>query len=239
MLSEEAAYILKTVDYGEHGKILYAYTASGIKNAIARGVKKMQSPLRHLVQSGMLITMELSKSKFPTLKDARMLTYHQGIRDDILKTTVAATIRELIYFNVNEHDDHPKLFAFLKKVLTALDKTDAPLEVLMIFELKFLYFLGYGISFNKCSLCHATKHLQLDIYTGMMFCEAHSDALAVLIKEPEYAPLKYYLHVDIEKFKPYHHNKTTLNTLTNIIDGLYESHLSTKTKAKKLLKTLY
>ncbi len=235
---ETVGYILKTVDYGDHGKILYAYTSSGIISAIARGVKKMHSPLRHLVQAGMLVTMHLSKSKFPTLKEASMVKYHQAIRNDIIKTTVASTVRELIYYNVNEHDDHPKLFNFVLKFLDVLDTTEAPLELLMVFEMKFLYFLGYGISFNRCSRCEVSEKLSLDLYTGMMFCEQHADENTSLIKHETYQPLQYYLHVDVLKFQPLKLNKTTQTILSNIIDSLYETHLSTKTKAKQLLKSI-
>lgn len=232
------AYVLRTIDYKEHGKLMYVYTNTGIQSAIARGVKKMQSPLRHLVQTGMLLRVDFSKGKFPTLKDAEMLHYFKHIKSDLIKTTCVSVINELIYYNVSNDDNHEKLFNFLIKVLHVLDHTDAPKEVLMVFELKFLYFLGYGIQFNRCAQCGKTTDLHLDFYTSMVVCTDHLDHDHDAINEDAFKPLKTYLHVDITTFEPLHLDIKTYKRLEQIIDALYDTHLSSRSKAKKILKTL-
>ena len=232
------AYVLKTLDYKEHSKLMYMYTKQGIQSAIARGVKKMHSPLRHCVQTGMLLRVDLSKGKLPTLKDAEMVQYYQGIKTDLIKTTIVSVINELIYYNVTENDDHQKMLKFLHKVLNTLNTTDAPKEVLMIFELKFLYFLGYGIRFEHCGQCHNTTNLYFDSYTSMVLCKDHVDFNHHVINETAFAPLKYYLHVDILTFKPLYLSTSEMKRLNTIIEALYETHLSSRPKAKRILNSL-
>ncbi len=234
----DEAYILRTIDYQEHSKLIYMYTASGIKSGLARGVKKMQSPLRHLMQTGMLLSVDLSKGKLPTIKDAEMLTYYKSIKEDLIKTTIVSVINELIYYNVSDHDDHQKLFQFIKKVLDALSLSDSPLEILNVFELKFLYFLGYGIQFNRCSACSKVEPLFFDSHSGMVFCEEHLEHHQHALDKEAFAPLQYFLHVDIEKFKPLNLDKQKHQRLQAIIDDLYDVHLSARPKAKKILKSL-
>ncbi|MFW6319813.1 MAG: DNA repair protein RecO [Bacillota bacterium] len=232
------AYILKTLDYKDTSKIIYFLTDEGIKSAIARGVKKMQSPLRHLMQAGMLVSLDLSKGDFPTVKDATMKTYFKAIKEDLVKTTILSVINELIYYNLTEHDDHHKLFAFVEKVLHALNTSDSPREILMVFELKFLYYLGYGINFNHCAVCKTTDDLVFDVHQSMCLCETHKDLTHDTLNARSFAPLKYYLHCDITQFESQHLPPETLRYLDTVISSLYDTHLNARPKAKTILKTI-
>jgi DNA repair protein RecO (recombination protein O) len=232
------AYILKTLDYKDTSKIIYFLTDEGIKSAIARGVKKMQSPLRHVMQTGMLVSLDLSKGDFPTVKDATMKHYFKQIKEDLVKTTIVAVINELIYYNLTDHDDHQKLFTFVEKVLHAINTTTTPREILMVFELKFLYYLGYGINFNHCAVCKREDTLVFDVHQSMCFCEAHKTPSQDTLNAKSFAPLKYYLHCDITQFESQHINKDTTAYLDTVISSLYDMHLNARPKAKTILKTI-
>ncbi len=231
------AYVLRTIDYQDHGKLLYLYTDAGIKSAIARGVKKMQSPLRAFAQLGALLRVKLSKGALPTLKEAERIARHPQIGEDLLKTSVAAVIRELIYYNISDDDDHIKLLGFVKKFLKALNDTSDPKQLLMLFQLKLLYFLGYGVRFDRCGQCGSTRELLLDAHTGMVLCKAHSDASHTL-DEAAFTPLRTMLHAEIETFTPIPLDASTQKRLEALIESWYEHHLSSKPKALAILKTL-
>lgn len=232
------AYILKTLDYKDTSKIIYFLTDEGIKSAIARGVKKMQSPLRHVMQTGMLVALDLSKGDFPTVKDATMKAYFKHIKEDLIKTTIISVINELIYYNLSDHDDHQKLFGFLEKVLHAVNTTDTPREILMVFELKFLYYLGYGINFNHCAVCKKEDNLVFDVHQSMCFCVDHQDSTHDSLNATSFAPLKYYLHCDITQFKSQNLTTKTTAYLDTVISSLYDMHLNARPKAKTILKTI-
>ena len=232
------AYILKTIDYQEHSKLVYFYTPEGQKSAIARGVKKLDSPLRHLIQPSTLAQFDLSKGKLPTVKDGMSLQYYPNIKQDLIKSTVLSTVNDLIYFNVSETDDHPKLFRFLKKFIHQLNKSEHSLELLMVFEMKLLAFLGYFINFKHCYVCQEADALTMEIGTGLIACKQHASSERETITENVYAPLKYYLHCDILEFKSFDVSSSELTSLAQIINAMYQSHLAFSSKSKKLLMTL-
>ncbi len=232
------AYILRTIDYQEHSKLVYFYTPNGQSSAIARGVKKMDHPLRHLVQPGTLASFSFSKGKLPTVKDAEKRFYYPTIKSDLVKTTVLSTVNDLIYYNVTDTDDNAKLFGFLKKFIHQLSITEHPLELLMVFEMKLLAFLGYLVNFKHCYQCQETEVLKMEIGSGLIACSKHQDPQRDYISYDTYAPLKYYLHCDILSFTSLSLENETLKQLYRIIDELYTTNLQFSSKAKKLLTTL-
>ncbi len=232
------AYILKTIDYGDHGKILKAYTETGPISMIARGAKKMESPLRHMTQSSMLIEADLAKGELPTLKEARLLDYFPAIKDDFDKSTVLQCVNELIYVNVGE-DDHERLFDFLMRFIGRLLETDAPFELLALFELKFLWFLGAGIHLKDCHLCHTKADLCYDSREGALICvNCAKDPTRIYHGKEIPALLQYYYYADLAAFRPQRPDKTDMKIVLELTDALYAMHLGYKGRAKGILKSL-
>ena len=229
--------ILKTIDYQEHSKLVYLYTPSGKISALARGVKKLNSPLRHAIQTGTLASFDLSKGSLPTIKDVQHLHHYTHVRHDLLKTTVRSVVNEIIYVTVTESDNHEKLFPFIKKFYQALDTTPYETELLMVFEMKMLAFLGYFINFNQCNQCQKTTDLWMSLPYGTVFCKHHLQESSALA-EKHFTPLKYYLHVDINAFETQALKTEQIKKLYKIIDELYETHLALKVKAKSIMNTL-
>ena len=231
-------FILRTIDYKDTSKLLYAYTLEGHASMIARGVKKMNSPLRHQAQTHMLLEMTLSSGKFPTLKEATLLDYYKDIKSDYIKTNVLSVISELIYYNVTFDDNHPLLFQFLLKVTNALKTTSAPLEILAIFEMKFLHFEGIGLNLKACDTCGQKEDLLLDGSAGILTCSAHANKQHNLYETTYANALQTFYYVDILTFTPLCMNDTEMRLVLEIIDGLYMTHLAFNSKAKRILKSL-
>ncbi len=231
-------HVLRVIDYKDSSALLYVYTEEGIKSMIARGVKKMQSPLRHLAQPTNKIDMTLSQSKLPTLKEATLIDYYKGIKSDLLKSTIMNVINEMIYFNVGAHDDHQKLFAFIHKLAKKIEKTDDPVEYLLIFELKFLFFTGYAVPLKGCHVCKSNDNLSFDLYEGALVCENHKNRHHHNYSKEIYQPMQYYYYVDVLKFEPLTLDHKTLQTLLEITTTLNSMHLGFYSKAKKILLTL-
>jgi len=231
-------FILRTIDYKDSSKLLYAYTKEGHISMIARGVKKMNSPMRHQAQTHMLLEMTLSKGKLPTLKEARLLDYFKAIKSDYMKINVLSVISELIYYNVHEDDDHEKLYQFLMKITETLKTTDHPLEILAIFEMKFLHFEGIGMNMKGCETCGAKEGLLLDGTMGTLTCSVHANRQHNLYDETFACALQYFYYVDIRDFEPRNLSDKEMRLVFEITDGLYSSNLSFNAKAKRILKSL-
>jgi len=231
-------YILRTIDYKDTSKLLYVYTETGIQSMIARGVKKMQSPLRHLAQTSNRIMMDLSSGKLPTLKDATLIDHHPSIKQDLVRSTVLSVINELIYYNVSAEDDHPKLFGFLKKFIEVLKTTDHPMELLMVFELKFLFFAGYAVPLRHCHVCKSEEGLAFDVHEGALVCANHKNPNHHYYEAEIYRPLRYYYYVDVLNFEGLSVDKPTLKTLHEAVNHLHSMHMGHTSKAKKILNSL-
>jgi len=232
------AYILKTIDYGDHGKILKTYTVEGVKSMLARGAKKMESPLRHMCQPSMLIEADIGKGDLPTVKDANLLDHFPAVKDDFDKSTVLQCVNELIYVNVGD-DNHEKLFDFLMRFIRRLAELDAPFELLALFELKLLWFLGAGVHLKDCHLCHKKEDLRYDSREGALVCaDCAKDASRLYHKEEIPALLQYYYYADLAAFRPKRPTQAALKTVLELTDALYAMHLDYKGRAKSILKSL-
>ena len=142
------AIVLRSLDYKDSSKILYLYTEKGLTSVIAHGVKKMNSQFRVLSQAGNLISLSMSQSKFPSLKDGVLINEFETLRKDLFAFTYVSHILELINNTIPEDSNHLKMFLFLKKIFFKMNDGIDPETLSFIFELKLLYFLGYGFNFS-------------------------------------------------------------------------------------------
>lgn len=232
-------HILRTIDYKETSKLLYVYTDKGLISMIARGVKKMHSPLRHLAQVSNRIEMDLSSGTLPTLKDATLIDRLPAVKDDFLKSTIMGVINDLIYHTVTRDDDHAKLYAFVHKFTHALAKSDYPLEVMLVFELKMLHFLGYAVPLRHCHICKSTQGLTFDLHEGALVCETHTNAQHTNYPQAIYGPMQYYYYVDITTFTPRKLDRATLRDVHMVTEQLERMHLGFTPKARSLLKPFF
>ena len=231
-------FILKTIDYKDTSKLLYAYTKKGHISMIARGVKKMNSPLRHQAQTHMRLKMDLSSGKLPTLKEAQLIDHFPKIKADFIRSNCLYAISELIYHNVHPDDNHEKLYPFLLKVADTLKTTDTPLEALAIFEMKLLNFEGVGLNLRACDVCGRKEGLILDADSGVLVCETHANKAHHLIGENIAKAIQYFYYVDILTFVPMRLSEQEMRLVFEITDGLYKDHLGFHGKAKAILKSL-
>lgn len=232
------ALIVKTLDYQEHSQLVYFYTPHGMQSALARGVKKMSSALRPYIQVGNHVTLSLSKGKLPTIKEAEKMDTYAQIKSDLVKTTVLNSFLETVSYTVSKEDNHEKLFPFLIKCNQALKDSFNPLELSLLFDLKMLYFLGYGLDFKACHVCGMKEDLVLDTYTGMVSCKLHQELNHVMLDEQDFYPLKYYLYADVTDFESLTLTQETWIKLMHVMDQLYKEQTGTTRKSKKILYTL-
>jgi DNA repair protein RecO (recombination protein O) len=232
------ALIIRTLDYQEHSQLVYFYTPMGIKSALARGVKKMSSALRPYIQTGNHLLLTLSKGKLPTIKQAEKIDLFPSVKSDLIKMTLLSVVLETLNLTVSKEDDHPKLFQFIIKWINTLKMSDNPLELSLIFDLKMLYFLGYGLQFKTCHVCHSETGLYLDMFTGMVSCKAHTDFSHQTLDEEAFKPLHYYLYVDILDYSPLTLSKETFVRLMQLLDQLFKDQVGIARKSKKILYPL-
>jgi DNA repair protein RecO (recombination protein O) len=229
--------VCKVIDYKDSSKILYIYTQEGPISVMARGVKKMTSVMRNLAQVGNFIRFDAPKKELSTLKEATLLDSYESIQYDVEAFTFLSHILELTYNTVDQHNDHPKLISFLKRLLRLINEGANPETASFIFELKLLYFLGYGLHFNTCMTCDSPNVL-FSVSDGGHVCKEHAKERSLLFDRDDSALLQalYYIDIDKTDFPVFTKNQVIL--IRHIIDSLYEEYIGYRSKSRQILKQI-
>ncbi len=220
-------YIIKTVDYQEHSRLMYGLSDQGMVSMLARGVKKMNHPLRHLAHPGMLLDVTLTQGKLPTVKDATVVSHYPAAKADLVKLTVHHLCGEIVYHNVTQDDDYPKLFTFMQRTFQALETHPNAIDIALLFELKMLAFLGFALGFSRQSQRRAFNHSTYEIEP--------IQATHTLLEETIYEDFRLLYYADVSDLKPRHFTIETQRMYLEITHQLYLKHLDFKAQSKALL----
>jgi DNA repair protein RecO (recombination protein O) len=232
------AIVLKSLDYKDSSKILYLYTNNGLQSIIAHGVKKMNSINRFLSQNGNLINVTFSKGNFPSLKEGELLNDFPKIKSDVLAYTYLNHIMELVNNTISEDSDHPKMFRFLKRLFGLFNEQYDSEILSFIFELKLLYFIGYGLNFKHCNICSNNDNLVFSIDNGGLVCAEHLTVNQQSYDSKIFLLLSKMYYIDIDDFNSFELSKNERVIIRNIIDQLYDQYVSFKTKSRNILLQL-
>jgi len=231
------AYVLKTVDYKDNHKLVYFYTLEGIKSAIAYQTKKMTSKTRYILQPLTKVEVSFSSGKLPSCKEVELIDDYHTIKEDLLKYTYASHVLELVYGTIHEEDNHEKMFSFLHRLFLKMNNEDAAVLTL-IFELKLLFFIGYGLQFKACLLCQEQEHLYFHPSSGGVVCSSHFSSQTVSGNEEETKILKELYYINIDQETTPNVDDQTKDKLRFLVDLLYEEFVGYKTKSLKIIKQL-
>lgn len=234
----DKALVLKSLDYKDSSRILYLYTEKGHISVIAHGVKKLNSINRFLSQNGTLIKLSITNSKFPSLKEGRLINEYEEIKKDIYKYTYMNHIMELVRNVISDDLNHPKMFQFLEKLFLKLNQNEEPDVLSFIFELKLLHFIGYGLNFTKCSICDDNENLKFSPTNGGLVCAKHLNFRNLSYDSNVYLVLKALYIIDITKDDIPKIPISIKVIIREIIDVLYDEFVSFKTKSRKIIKQI-
>lgn len=229
--------VCKVLDYKDTSKILYIYTKNGHKSIIARGVKKMTSLARNLAQVGNVISFEDSNKEMFTLKDGELINDFENIHFDLTTYTFVSHILELTYNGIDERSDHNKMYNFLDRLLQMINRNTDPEVLTFIFELKLLYFLGYGLNFKGCNQCESID-LVFSVSDGGLTCLNHKHPNSAYFDSDIYTKLKYLYYLDIDSFEPIDLSKNERILMRHILDLLYDEYVGLHTKSRNILKQI-
>lgn len=232
------AIVCRSLDYKDSSKILYLYTESGTKSVVARGVKKLKSINRFLSQVPNVIKYDSTRGSFPTLKEGELLEEFPNIELDIESYTFVSHVLELVATVIDEENDHVKMFDFLKRLLRLFNQNIDPELLSFIFELKLLHFLGYGLRFQKCSICEETRNLVYSIRYGGVICKRHLEPLEETFDEHIYSKINALYVMDINHLQEINLSQNERIMIRHIIDTTYSDYISYTTKSRSIIKQI-
>ncbi len=232
------ALVLHTIEYKDSSKIVYLYSEKGHASMIARGVKKMKSPMKVLTQIGTMVNVAWHTNRqLATFKEGTLIDEYPYIHQDILAFTCLSHILELVRLTIHDDADHIVMFGFLKKILKYMEDKEDPEILSFIFELKLLYFLGHGLHLKTCTMCGSDKNLIFHPLSGGVLCENHREDLDVYPKEIiDIISKMYYIDLSSEKMPDVKEIDKAL--IRRILDEMYDDFVGVKTKSREIYRQL-
>ena len=149
------AIVLKRSDFGEADRLLTLFTRDfGKIRAIAKGARKPQSRKTGHVELFMRTNCFFAKGReMDILTQAEMVESYLPLREDLVRTTYAAYVVELLdRFTVDE-DRHPDIYQLLSQALGWMAVHDDVMLVARYYELHLLSLAGFQPQLFNCVAC--------------------------------------------------------------------------------------
>jgi len=149
MLHNTRGIALHTVKFSETSIIAKIYTELfGLQSYLIRGIRKQHSRIKPgLFQPLTLLDLTVyykETGSLHSIKEVHNLYPYQSLPFDIMKSSIALFMNELIYKSIREEEPNQELFDFLFETCIELDslKSNSTLFPLL-FSLKLTKFLGF------------------------------------------------------------------------------------------------
>jgi len=138
--------VLQTIKYSETSVIAKIFTEQlGLVSYMVNGVRSVKSPAKaSMLQPLTLLDLEVThreSKRLQRIKEFRRSHNYQSLPFDILKSTMAVFLLEVVTKSMREHDANIELFQFVWDNLCFLDETE---KTNNDFHLQFLlHYAGY------------------------------------------------------------------------------------------------
>ena len=239
MLIDVEGIILNTKNYGDTSKILDILTVDyGIIGVIAKGCKSIKSNLRSVTDKFTYakFTIYYKKDKLSTLSEATVINNFTNIKKDIEKISYASFLLDLTH-QVYKHSEDSELYSILISSLIKINYGFNPLVITNIVELKYLNYLGIGLTLDGCSVCGNKNVVTLSSDKGGYLCsKCHTNE--PIVSEKTIKLVRMYTLVDIDKISKLEVSKEAVKEVNDFIDDYYDRYSGLYLKSKSFLKNI-
>ncbi|MEN8077113.1 DNA repair protein RecO [Clostridioides difficile] len=239
-LEKTKAVIIKAIDYKENDKLIWAYCEElGKITFIARGAKKSKSKNLSLTLPLCFGDYIFFKGKnLYNLQEGRIINSFQGLLNNLDKLTYSSYICELIDICVQDKEVNKELFREFITCLYLLNTDAMDYELLIrAFELRLLKATGYGLQFDKCSICKkpigTSDYISLSYFGGV--CNECKKEHGLYISKAGYNALRFLSNTPMDKIYRLNITKEVKNQIEKVITFIINSNYSRKPKSLEML----
>jgi DNA repair protein RecO (recombination protein O) len=150
------AVVLRHSDYGEADRLLTLYTRQlGKTRALAKGARKIASRKAGHIEPFTHVKLQLAKGRdMPILTQADTVEAYQPLREDLILTSQAAYVLELLdRFTYEDETENLAIFRLLTETLARLASKSDPWLVIRYYEMRLLDHLGFRPRLFECANC--------------------------------------------------------------------------------------
>lgn len=197
------AIVLRHSDWGEADRLLVIFTRqSGKMRVIAKGVRRVRSRKAGHLEPFTRVTLMLAAGRdLWIITQAEMVDAYLTLREDLLLTTYAAYVVELLDRFIIENGENPSLYTFLSETLQRLDQGADTFLTLRYYELHLLDFMGFRPELFHCVRCHKEIQPEAQYFSAEMggaLCPACGRS--VVSKPVGMVALRYLRHLQRSSF---------------------------------------
>jgi DNA repair protein RecO (recombination protein O) len=149
------AIILRHSNWGEADRLLVMFTLDlGKLRAIAKGVRKPRSRKAGHLEPFTRVNLLLAKGRdMMIVTQAETIAAHTPLRDDLLLSTYAAYVVELLDRFTYEEGENRALYRLLNDTLERLSSSVAPHLAVRYYEVRLLDLVGFRPQLFTCVSC--------------------------------------------------------------------------------------
>ncbi|WP_398454838.1 DNA repair protein RecO [Sphingobacterium thalpophilum] len=164
MLSKTRGIVLKTTNYSESSLVAQIYTeAFGTQSYLITGARKPKAKIKanilqplHLLE---IVATHKDNGSLQRIAEAQQTPSLREIPYDIIKSSLALFLNEILYKILKEQESDPYLFEFIHQSIRWLDETHLNLANFhLVFLIKLTRFLGFYPITSKQALPYFNLH---------------------------------------------------------------------------------
>jgi DNA repair protein RecO (recombination protein O) len=149
------AVVLKHSNWGEADRLVWLFSREqGKLRAIAKGARKPRSRKAGHLEPFTRVSLQVARGRdLPIITQAETLEAYLPLRDDLLRTTYAAYVVELLDRFTYEEGEHQGLYRLLTETLERLCQPEEADFTARYFEMRLLDLAGFRPQLFACTNC--------------------------------------------------------------------------------------
>jgi DNA repair protein RecO (recombination protein O) len=160
LLVKTKAIVISSLKFQEKSLIVKCFTlSSGLKSYFVRDAFSSRKASQKIAYFQPLSILEIeavhkNKGTLENFKEIKMAVPFQSIHTDIVKSTMAMFLSEMLHYSIQEEEKNESLFLFLETALTWLDHHDEISNFHLILLLEITKYLGFYPDTSEIDLPH-------------------------------------------------------------------------------------
>lgn len=237
--------VLRTTPYGETHKIVTLFTKEqGKITVIAHGAKKAKGKLSGITQlftEGSFLITESRRGGMGVLKQGETINRYKNIQIDLIKTTYASCISELIDRLTEEKEVDLAIYDILAYSLQYINNGYEPRVITAIAETKLLSYAGIHLQLNACNCCGGHQGMfRFSLREGGFICSKcfHKDRYAIPVTSASIRVFRMMYYMNINQLGKVSVREETIRIIENILKIIYDDTSGIILKSKQFLKDI-
>ncbi len=173
------AVILKTRDLGEADRVVTFFSRSeGRLVGLAKSARKSRKRFVNSLEACTLVQITFRmRNSLVWIEASKLIEPYSALRMDLERWFLASLASEIFLEMSPEGEPQEKWFDLLELTLSSLSQDREPLNVILLFILRFLDVGGYLPAFDQCHVCKAplksSRFWNWQTRKGVLICGEH------------------------------------------------------------------